>query len=392
MEILGCADILKHLRFDRNDTKKQILTMKILFLIIVLLHGLIHLLGFVKGLGIKEVKELTLPISKPMGFLWLTTAIFLLTFGILQLFNSKYAWLVGLVTVVFSQILIILFWKDAKFGTLPNILILLVSIISYGQINFQKLVQQETTQLLSQNEIIENKIINKDNIEYLPEPVKNWLRNSGAVGQPFISIGKVIQKAEMKLKPEQEDWMSATATQYTTINVPAFIWTVDVKMNSLLYAQGRDKFENGKGEMLIKMNSLINVVNEKGEKLDEGTLQRYLGEMVWFPSLALSPYIAWKQIDNHTAKATMSYKGTTGSGIFQFNANGEVTSFSALRYKGNEATAKRYNWTMNIIDYKVFEGIKVPSKMTSTWKLDERDWTWLKLEVTDIKYNKNTSY
>jgi hypothetical protein len=30
--------------------------------------------------------------------------------------------------------------------------------------------------------------------------------------------------------------------------------------------------------------------------------------------------------------------------------------------------------------------------MTSTWKLDEKDWTWLKLEVTDIKYNKNASH
>jgi hypothetical protein len=42
---------------------------------------------------------------------------------------------------------------------------------------------------------------------------------------------------------------------------------------------------------------------------------------------------------------------------------------------------------INITDYKTFDGIKVPSKMTSTWKLEEGDWTWLKLEVTDIKYN-----
>lgn len=26
--------------------------------------------------------------------------------------------------------------------------------------------------------------------------------------------------------------------------------------------------------------------------------------------------------------------------------------------------------------------------MTSTWKLDAGDWTWLKLEVMDIEYNK----
>ena len=366
--------------------------MRIVFLIIVILHGLIHLLGFVKGFGFKEVKELTLPITKPMGLLWLTATVLFLTYGILYLVNSKYAWLVGLVAVVISQILVILFWKDAKFGIVPNILILVVSIASLGYYNFQKLVQQETVNLLSQNKTIKEKIINENDIDDLPGPVKNWLRHSGVIGKPFISVGKVIQNAEMQMKPDQNNWMSADAIQYTTIDNPAFIWSVDVKMNSLLNFQGRDKFENGKGEMLIKMNSLINVVNEQGEKMDEGTLQRYLGEMVWFPSLALSPYITWERINDKTAKATMTYKGTAGSGTFFFNANGDVTKFSALRYKGNEAEAKRHEWTMNISDYETFEGIKVPAKMTSTWKLDEGDWTWLKLEVMNIKYNKNASH
>ncbi|MDP2067968.1 MAG: hypothetical protein Q8K04_03290 [Lutibacter sp.] len=96
--------------------------------------------------------------------------------------------------------------------------------------------------------------------------MKNWLRNSGAVGQPFISVGKVTQKAEMKMKPKQEDWMSATATQYTTIDFPAFIWTVDVKMNSLFCAVGRDKFENGKGEMLIKPSFYLIFTHHKNNQ------------------------------------------------------------------------------------------------------------------------------
>ena len=348
--------------------------------------------GLVKGFGFKEVKELTLAISKPLGFVWLTATALFLTYGILFLANSKYTWFIGLVAVIISQILIIMFWKDAKFGTILNILILVVSIASFGYYNFQNLVQQETTLLLSQNPMIENEIIDEYDIKELPEPVKNWLRNSGVIGKPFIRNGKVTQKAEMKMKPEQEKWMTATAIQYTTIDNPAFIWSVDVRMNNLLNFQGRDKFENGKGEMVIKMNSLINVVNEQGKKLDEGTLQRYLGEMVWFPSLALSQYITWEQINDTTAKATMAYKGNTGSGTFNFNANSDVTKFSALRFNGNDADAKRYHWIMNISEYKTFEGIKVPAKMTATWKLDEGDWTWLKLEVTDIKYNNNASH
>lgn len=361
--------------------------MRIVFLLVVLFHGLIHLLGFIKGFGLKEIRELTLPVSKPLGVIWISATLLFLTYAVLYLLHSKYAWIIGIVAVVVSQILIILFWKDAKFGTIPNILILTVSVFSWGHYSFQNLIRQETTQLLSKSIITENRIIHESDLTKLPEPVKNWLSNSGAVGKPVISFGKVTQIAEMQMKPEQENWMTATTTQYTTIDNPAFIWSVDVRMNSFLSFRGRDKFEDGKGEMLIKMNSLINVVNEHGEKIDEGTLQRYLGEMVWFPSLALSPYITWEQMDNNTAKATMSYKGTSGSGTFYFNSNGDVTKFSALRFKGNEVEAKRYEWVMNITDYKIFEGIKVPAKMSSTWKLDDKDWTWLKLEVTDIKYN-----
>lgn len=366
--------------------------MKVAFLIIVLLHGLIHLFGFVKGFELKEVKELTLPISKPMGVVWLTSTFLFLTYGVLCLLNSKYAWLIGLIAVVLSQVLIILFWKDAKFGTIPNIIILAVSIVSFGYYNFQKNIQQETVQLLNKNLSTENRTLDESDLSNLPEPVKKWLRNSGVIGKPFISYGKVTQIAEMQMKPEQDNWLTATAIQYTTIDNPAFIWSVDVKMNSLLSFQGRDKFDDGKGEMLIKMNSIFNIVNERGEKLDEGSLQRYLGEMVWFPSLAMSPNIIWEQIDENKAKATMTYKGTSGSGTFYFNSNGDVAKFSALRYKGNKAEAKRYNWEMNILDYKTFVGIKVPAKMTSTWKLDDRDWTWLKMEVTDIKYNKNARH
>ena len=365
--------------------------MKYVFGAIVFVHGLIHLLGLIKGFGLKEVKELSLPISKPMGVVWLLAAAIIIGYGILYIANSKYAWLIGFIAVVVSQCLVILYWKDAKFGTLPNVAILLVSIIAYGNYNFQKLTQHETSNLLSQIPATENRVISENDLSGLPEPVLKWLHRSGAVGKPYIYLGKVTQKAAMKMKPDQDKWLNANAIQYTAIDPPSFIWTVDVPMNSLLNFQGRDKFENGKGEMLIKLNALVNIVNEKGPKLDEGTLQRYLGEMVWFPSLALSPYITWQEVDKYTATATMDYNGTKGSGTFYFNAEGDFVKFSALRYKGNEPDAQRYEWVLLVDERKTFEGINVPSKMTATWKLEKEEWTWLKLEIEDLAYNKNAT-
>lgn len=339
--------------------------MGVAFFTIVLLHALIHLLGFIKGFGFKEVRELSLPISKPMGVAWLAAAIFLLAYAILFLDKVKYGWIIGLIAVLASQVLIILFWKDAKFGTIPNAIILIVALVQMGQYRFDRMVQEETERILSANKLITSQTLTEEAIRDLPEAVKNWLRRSGAIGKPFQSLGKVVQRAEMQMKPGQ-DWMRASALQYTAIDRPGFIWTVEVPMHALLGFRGRDKFENGKGEMLIKLNSLVNVVNAQGDKLDEGSLQRYLGEMVWFPSLALSPYVRWEAIDNTSAKATMSLNGTEGSGTFYFDENGDVKRFVALRFQGNEDDAPRREWVMEIEDYWVFEGIRVPTKMTAT--------------------------
>lgn len=86
-----------------------------------------------------------------------------------------------------------------------------------------------------------------------------------------------------------------------------------VKMNmmSLVPVTGRDKFVDGKGQMTFELFSLINVANDTGDKIDQGTLQRYLAEICWFPSAALSPYIKWDDIDSTSAKATLTYKNVS---------------------------------------------------------------------------------
>lgn len=366
--------------------------MRTLYIILVFLHGIIHLLGFFKGFWWKEVNELTLPISELQGIVWVGTAVLFFIYGSLYIGDARYAWVLGLVAVGVSQIMVIIFWGDAKWGTIPNMIILLVSISYWGEQKFRSLVHQETNDILGISKHPEDNILEEADLASLPEPIKNWLRHSGAVGKTFIHTGKVVQHAKMRMKPGQKNWMEATAVQFTTIDKPAFIWTVDVNFNSLLQFKGRDKFENGKGEMLIKLNSLINLVNARGEKLDEGSLQRYLGEMVWFPSLALSPYITWEQIDATTAKARMAYNGASGEGTFYFNDLGDVLKFSASRYKDNIPGAKKFPWTMHIESYKTFGGIKVPALMRSTWSLEEGDWTWLKLEVVDLEYNPGISH
>lgn len=363
--------------------------MKYLFSTLIFLHGAIHLLGFVKAFNLAPIQQLSANISKTAGLIWLLVFVLFVVSGIA--FLTKYQWwsILAFLSIILSTFLTILVWKDAKFATIPNVIILVVACFSLSQLVFDKKVANEIAQIFEQTAGYQTSIVTTEQLAGLPSPVAKWLKVSGVVGKEEIHSVWIKQKAKMKMKPEQEKWNDATAEQYFSIQNPAFVWKVKMNMPPFIKIAGRDKFVDGKGEMLIKMFSLLNIVNEKGVKMDEGTLQRYLAEIVWFPSAALSPFITWETIDSLSAKATMDYKGTKGSGTFHFNENGDFIWYSALRYKGNEPDASRYEWVIDVSEHAVMDGVKIPVKMTATWKLDEGDWTWLKLQIKEIKYNFN---
>lgn len=99
---------------------------KIILISILLMHGIIHLFGFVKAFNYAEMKELKLPISKQLGRIWLLTFVLFIAAAIQYTFDIKYWWLTTAITTIISQIIIIRSWQDAKFGTALNIIIILL--------------------------------------------------------------------------------------------------------------------------------------------------------------------------------------------------------------------------------------------------------------------------
>ena len=195
----------------------------------------------------------------------------------------------------------------------------------------------------------------------------------------------------MRTKPDGA-WMPVEAEQYFTVDKPGFIWKAKVKMAPLVYLTGKDKYYEGKGKMQIKLLSLFPVVNAQGREIDQGTLVRYLGEIAWFPTAALSDYISWEEIDAHSARATMSYKGVTASAVFTFNEQGDLIDFTAKRYMETNGQYVLEDWSGQTKEYREFNGIRISSKTDVIWKLKSGDFNWYKCEITDIDYNKPVIY
>lgn len=271
---------------------------------------------------------------------------------------------------------------------LISAILLIVIAFTIASVRMKKRIASEVNELMANESAFNeaSRIIEAEDLEMLPLAVKKWLTTVGVVGQERVHFIEFLQRGEMKLDQNKEEWINAKAKQYVRINEPAFLWHVDLPMLPYINTKGRDYFINGEASMQVYIGSLIPVVNVKdNEKTDESSLSRFLLELPLYPTAALEEYVTWEGIDDTSAKAIMSYKGITVEAFFYFNNEGMLEKIEALRYKENDEKAKRMPCIGEIKAYETFEGIKIPSKIDITWIIDEEEYTWYKLEIYDYK-------
>ncbi len=100
--------------------------------VVVVGHGLIHLLGAAKGLDWAEVPPLSKPIGAAMGLGWLTAAAVVVAAGVLLAVRNRKWWIAGAFGAVVSQALIMTSWSDAKAGTAANVLLLVAAAYAFA--------------------------------------------------------------------------------------------------------------------------------------------------------------------------------------------------------------------------------------------------------------------
>src|SRR5207248_3007576 len=135
---------------------------------------------------------------------------------------------------------------------------------------------------------------------------------------------RLKQQGFMRTQPGQK-WLPLIAEQYFTTTPPAFLWHCTMRPFPLVWISATDRFSEGHGNMRIKLLSFIPLGNARGPEMDQGELQRYLAEMIWFPTACLSRTIEWQAIDAHSVKATIREPRVTGSVVLHVNEQGQLT-------------------------------------------------------------------
>ncbi len=231
-----------------------------------------------------------------------------------------------------------------------------------------------------------NHPVTADMLEGLPEPVQRYMTYTGVVGKAWIHTARLKYAGRFRRGPDQP-WMPMTAEQVYTTNPPGFVWKARFKIAGLPLLRGYDTYKAGHGHMFGKLAGIFTIFDIRGEKLDQGTMVRYLNEMTWFPTAFLGENITWQGVDAHSAQVTFTDYGKSVSAHMVFDDEGRPTNFITQRYREIKGDFSLDTWSTPFTRYAVHAGLNLPTRGQAVWNLPSGDFPYADLEITEIEYN-----
>lgn len=361
--------------------------LKIFFLALVFIHGMIHILGFLKAYQLAEINQLTQSISKPMGMLWLIALLLFLAAAILLISNHNLWWITALATVILSQVLIILFWQDAKFGTIANVIILIAVILTAANYLLEREYITAVDNNFKQNKTLAKEILSEDDIQHLPSIVQKYIRYTGSVGREKVYNFKAEFSGGIRSNPGEE-YMQLRSVQYNFIKTLARLFYIEARKKGIP-AVGIHIYQNEKAIFKIKLLSLFTVVDASGEKMDQGETVTVFNDMCFMaPATLIDNRITWESLDDLTAKAIFTNGNIKISAFLYFNEKGELVNFvSNDRYETDGKTYQNYPWSTPVKSYIDINGYRLPSGADLIYSRPDGEFTYGQFQLKDIKYN-----
>ena len=354
--------------------------MRILFLILIAIHGLIHLMGFAKAFDVGNITQLSKEISKPLGVLWLTVFLLFLLASILFLLKKEEWFIIGIIAVIISQILIITVWQDAKFGTIPNVIIFVVAILSWGSYRFEKGYQKDVKENLQRTNRLKTDLLTETDLLPLPEPVQRYLKYAGVLNKPKLKNMRIVFEGQMREKGK--DFFTFTCEQYNSFDEPTRLFFMKAKMKGFM-VPGYHKYSNATALMDIRLFGFFPVVKKVGKDMDQAETVTLFNDMcLMAPATLIDKRITWQPIDSNSAKATFTNHAITISAILYFNEKGQLVDFIS-----NDRDVNHYPFSTPVSNYKNINGINIMTYGETIWHYPDGKFTYGKFILIEIEYN-----
>ncbi len=360
-----------------------------LLIIALLIHGLLHLAGFSKAFSIGISVQLKSEISQFAGLFWLLASFLFLASVALNLFDINYWWTCTLSALTLSQILIITAWHDAKYGTILNVIFLVVIIPIGAATQFESKFKKDVSDQLIHSSAGQDSVLSEEDIQNLPLPIKKYIRYSGSIGQPKVKNFSIKFEGQIR-QDERSEWMRFSSIQYNFFAPPTRLFFMNATMNHLPVA-GYHAYKNANASMDIRLLSLFKVQYQSGAVMNIAETVTFFNDMVCMaPATLIDKRITWDEVAGNKVKASFTVHDKTISAWLHFNDEGQLTNFiSDDRYASQpDGTMKKFTWSTPIRSYKKINAHQLPAEADAIYAYPNGDFCYGKFSTLDVKYNE----
>ncbi len=229
-------------------------------------------------------------------------------------------------------------------------------------------------------------VLTVEDVAGLPAPLQKYFESCGYIGKP--------KTLNIKIKHNDVNFilnnkaLIIQCIQYNSGERPERIALIGSHLYGIPF-EGIDAYQNGIGSMKGMIAKRVVLFNQSGEAMNQSSLVNCLAESLMVPGIALQDFIQWEMVDADRVKGTMSYYGISVSGIFTFDENGYLTTFTTedRLYVDTEGNVKNVRWSAICGNYQEVNGIMQPKSLKAVWHLPEGDLVYFDGRDTVIEYN-----
>jgi hypothetical protein len=295
-------------------------------------------------------------------------------------------------------------WSDAKFGAIPNAIILMPAIVaalSVAPWSFQAQFKRDVAEGLA-HQPADLPVVSDADIALLPAPVQRYLRFAGAVGKPRVWNYRLRYGGGLRSAPDKP-FMVGITEQQSFVNPPARYFLVHMQMYGIP-VEAYHRYVGPAATFNVKVASLFQVVDAKGPEMNRAETVTLFNDM-WLlaPSTLIDAGIVWEEVEPLTVRATWTHAGNTISATLSFDSSGALTNFVSddraraedLKNMGASeispgsavGSANRLRWSTPVEGWRDFDGRKLPVSAKAVWHLPKGDFVYGHFEIVDATYN-----
>jgi hypothetical protein len=145
-------------------------------------------------------------------------------------------------------------------------------------------------------------------------------------------------------------------------------------------------YEAGEGELAVRLWGALPLSRERGPHVDKGEASRYLMELPWVPQAMLAnAALEWRELADTVVEVATPIGGERVAAHLRFGADGDISSTHApSRPRREGKRVLETPCTGEVSDHRVFDGVRIPTRVDVRWDLADGPFTYFRGTVTSL--------